>query len=216
MGSAGDITYSQTPCQPEQETSKVLNIASQTRSHGDCRIANNFALKTAMDMRRGMSSGDVFASYGGIDAVPNTAIGVINYVYTHKENKGTVPSRIAALSAARCSGGSYGPVSCDDFPYGFVADNGGCESAATSQGFKHQNKESASNQVGNIEGTAPVLGVKSASQNIAPSAPQDACKNSIQAQMDELFQAMREGQSASSQNRLSQERKHLKSQLAEC
>lgn len=132
-----DVSYNQTPCAVEEKAESVLsgrsnnNSASDSDTDTDCRIANNFSRQIATRMRSGESSGSVFDSYGGIDAIPRTAVGIINYVYSHKNNLSTVPQRITALSAARCSVGSYGPVACDNFPYTFIAERGGCERAAT-------------------------------------------------------------------------------------
>ena len=132
-----NVSYSQIPCAVEEKAEPVLNIRSKVNADSgadtdtDCRIANNFSLQIATRMRSGESSGSVFDSYGGIDAIPRTAVGIISYVYSHNNNLSTVPQRITALSAARCSAGSYGPVACNDFPYSFIAERGGCERAAT-------------------------------------------------------------------------------------
>lgn len=134
-----NVSYNQTPCPIEEKAEPVLTVRSKVNADSeagvdadtDCRIANNFSRQIATRMRSGESSGSVFDSYGGIDAIPRTAVGIINYVYSHKNNLSTVPQRITALSAARCSAGSYGPVACDDFPYTFIAERGGCERAAT-------------------------------------------------------------------------------------
>jgi len=134
-----NVSYNQTPCAVEEKAATVSSVSSKNKtdsgSASDCRIANNFSRQIATRMRSGESSGSVFDSYGGIDAIPRTAVGIINYVYSHKHNLSTVPQRIAALSAARCSTGSYGPVACDNFPYTFIADRGGCERAATNTSF---------------------------------------------------------------------------------
>jgi len=140
VDASGSTTYSQIPCPVEEKTAKVLATSSQSKSY-DCRIANNFARRTAIDMRLGMSPDAAFSQYGGLDAIPRTSIGVINYVYTYKNNSDVDTQRIAALSAARCGGGAYGRVSCDDFPYNFVSALGGCEAAAQN----HINRAGESN-----------------------------------------------------------------------
>jgi len=126
----GNVSYNQTPCAAEEKAETLLNVKSTKKVSVDCRIANNFTRQIATRMKSGESSGAVFDSFGGIDAVPRSSVGVINYVYSHKGNVDTSTQRITALSAARCSAGSYGSVSCNDFPYDFVASLGGCERAA--------------------------------------------------------------------------------------
>jgi len=215
VGADGEVSYNQTPCIGEEKTEKVLNTASASKTTYDCRIANNFARKTAMAMRAGQTSGGTFASYGGIDAVPSTAIGVINYVYTHKNNADTVPQRIAALSAARCSAGSYGPVGCDDFPYGFISELGGCEAATQSTigiGTKPAAEAAQTTDVSQ-NGSTQTLGARTAADTGLNSAD---CKSDVQAQLTELFAQMRSGQSASRQGELQKKKNDLSTQLSSC
>lgn len=148
VDASGSTTYSQVPCPVEEKTAKVIKTATRA-NNVDCRIANNFARHTALGMKSGLTADATFNQYGGLDALPRTAIGVINYVYTHKENPNVEAQRIVALSAARCSGGSYGDVACDDFPYGFISQAGGCDAAAKtllqSGPSADKNQEQASN-----------------------------------------------------------------------
>lgn len=214
VGADGEVSYNQTPCEPTAQTAKVLRSASTNKQAIDCRIANNFARKTAIGMHAGQSSGDVFASYGGIDAIPRTAIGVINYVYTHKENVNTNAQRIAALSAARCSGGSYGAVACEDFPYGFISELGGCEAAKGST-MGNTLPAAATNKPKETEtnGATQALGVRTAAETSSTSA---SCQNSVQDKLNQLFVQMGAGQSANSQDALEEQKKALKKQLIDC
>lgn len=216
VGADGEVSYNQIPCPVEEQTAKVMSTSSSNKTNFDCRIANNFARKTAMGMRSGQSSGDVFASYGGLDALPRTSIGVINYVYTHIENVDTGPQRIAALSAARCAAGSYGPVGCEDFPYSFVADLGGCE-AATQSTIAAPKAAAASAPADSSAATqnagSQALGVRTTADTGISSAD---CKDSVQSQLSALFSQMRSGQSASSQGKLKEQQKDLKAQLSGC
>lgn len=214
VGANGEVSYNQTPCPVEDKTAKLISVGSKSETKYNCRIANNFARKTAMGMRTGQSSGEVFDSYGGVDAIPRTAIGVINYVYTHKENLATGPQRIAALSAARCSGGSYGPVECDDFPYSFISELGGCDAASMSTltDKKSESAESAKPQ-NDANGSTQAMGVRT-----TPDAglSSDDCKSNAQAQLSALFEQMRSGQSASSQGKLQDKKNNLTAQLGSC
>ena len=215
VGADGEVSYNQTPCQAEQKTAKVLSVSSANKTQYDCRIANNFARRTAMGMRSGLSSGDIFDSYGGIDAIPRTAIGVINYVYSHKDNVNTGPQRIAALSAARCSSGSYGDVGCDDFPYGFISDLGGCDAATKSTMTNSKPVVAASENEPSTDhnGTTAAMGVRTATD--AGTSSTD-CHDQVQAQLSELFAKMRSGQSASAQGKLQDQKKSLQNQLDGC
>lgn len=215
VGSDGEVSYNQTPCPVQEQTAKVMSSGSSGKDSYDCRIANNFARRTAVGMRNGMSSGDVFASYGGIDAIPRTAIGVINYVYTHKENYDTTPQRIAALSAARCSAGSYGPVACEDFPYGFISELGGCDDASKAKMKPNAPAAAATHNMPatNTNGTTQAMGVRTAADSGVGS---EACKRDVQSQLTALFSQMRSGQSAGAQGQLQQRKKDLQSQLSDC
>lgn len=211
VGANGEVSYDQSPCPVEDKTAKVINVGSKSKTKYNCRIANNFARRTAMSMRTGQSSGEVFDSYGGIDAIPRTAIGVINYVYTHKGNVDTGPQRITALSAARCSGGSYGPVECDDFPYGFISELGGCDAASMST--LTDKKSEAAKPVSDANGSTQAMGVRTTPDTGLSS---DDCKSDAQAQLNELFEQMRSGQSASSQGNLQEKKNNLQAQFGDC
>lgn len=215
VGADGVVSYNQTPCPVEEKTTQIMSTGSASKDSYDCRIANNFARKTAMGMRAGQSSGDMFATYGGIDAIPRTAIGVINYVYTHIGNVDTGPQRIAALSAARCSAGSYGPVGCDDFPYSFIAELGGCETASQSTLMppKPLAATTETNDAAVQNAGSQAMGVRTANEK--PTSSVD-CKDSVQTQLSALFSKMRAGQSASSQGKLKEQKKDLQAQLSDC
>lgn len=216
VGVEGEVSYNQTPCPVEQETAKILSTASASGAKFDCRIANNFARKTAMQMQTGQSSGDMFASYGGIDAIPSTAIGVINYVYTHKGNQETSSQRIAALSAARCSGGSYGPVGCDDFPYGFVAELGGCEMAT--QSTLTDQKTVAASAPTNTNATTQNASTQTMAARTAAdkNTSSTKCTDSVQDQLGDLFAQMSSDNSDSANGKLEEKKQSLQSQLSDC
>ncbi len=210
----GSTSYKQTPCAAHAQQAKLQDSASSNRETLDCRIANNFARKTAMSMRLGQTSGNIFDSYGGIDALPNTAIGVINYVYTHKDNVDITTNRIASLSAARCSAGSYGAVGCDDFPYSFISELGGCEKA-TSSTLASKPTEATPTADTTL---SPALGVRTATENtnVVSQNGKEKCKQDLAAQMNDLFEQMRSGQSAKEQSALQDRKKALNTQLSGC
>lgn len=213
----GEVSYNQTPCAPAQETAKVLPSSTSNSANVDCRIANNFARRTATVMRAGQSSGDVFDSYGGVDAMPRTSVGIVNYVFSHKGNVETGAQRIASLSAARCSAGAYGPVSCDDFPYNFVAELGGCEQAALSMVSRQMSGASNGAQANsNVNAQANTANTQALGARTMAADSSENCKQAVQAQVSSLLEQMRTSQTAETQERLNEQRIELSNQLASC
>ncbi len=208
----GGITYSQMPCPAEEKTTDIIATKSSKGSGADCRLANSFAKKTAIDMREGMTSGDAFAQYGGIDSIPSSAIGIISYVYTHRQNLNITSSRITALSAARCSADSYGPVECDNFPFEFIDSQGGCDTAKKG-GLKMKTTTSSSNVAPQ---TLPANPQATAIQTASTMEEKKACRKSVQDQMAALFNQMRSSQSASAQDNLSAQKQQLRDRLSSC
>jgi len=217
VDASGSTTYSQVPCPTADETETVMSTNTSAKENLDCRIANNFARDTAGLMRRGVTSGELFSQYGGIDAMPRTSIGVVNYVYTHKNNPDISEQRIAALSAARCEGNAYGPVDCDDFPYSFVADRGGCEAAAKSllgpAALMAKDKAATTDTNNTNVETNHALGAKTLNDGLGSS---EDCKKGVQAQLDALFAKMRSGQSAQGMDELKSERGALQAKKSGC
>ncbi len=210
----GSVSYSQMPCPTTEQIQKVIASKSAKRVKVDCRIANNFARKTASQMRAGQSSGELFASYGGIDALPRTSIGVINYVYSHKDNTNTGVQRITALSAARCSAGSYGSVSCDDFPYAFISDLGGCENATRA------NVPSTLPIAEKVDQPAPAAdetaGTAALGLRTTANEADNKCRTDLKSRMNDLFDEMQNSQSAESDSKLQKRQLTLSQQLNAC
>lgn len=206
----GGVTYTQIPCAGEAQAESVLAHNSASDDSANCLIANNFANHIAVRMRAGESSGDVFDSYGGIDALPSTSVGIISYVYTHKHNTNTVPQRITALSAARCSGGSYGPVGCNDFPYQFIGELGGCDSALNGAVTKPLAAQPSADLQ---DGHAQAKGITTAENSTTQSAD---CQQDIQAQMNDLLGQMRAGKSADQQGQLQLRKNNLLDLKSDC
>lgn len=214
IGVDGTVTYKQTSCPVEDKVQEVVKNISTNSDTYDCKIANNFARRTAMSMRAGETSGDIFDYYGGIDAMPRTSVGVVNYVYSHLGNKDTGAQRIAALSAARCSGGAYGSVSCEDFPYGFIAELGGCEAAARSTIGSKQNQMLSEQELFQENGSMAAMGARTTARG---NTGDINCKNKVHEELAELMEQMRSsGQSASSQDNMQQERRGLMAKLRLC
>jgi len=215
----GSVSYSQSPCPTADQKQKVMPSSASNHASPDCRIANNFARRTVSQMRAGQSSGELFDLYGGIDALPRTAIGVINYVYSLKDNHDTSEQRITALSAARCSNGSYGRVSCDDFPYAFVSELGGCNKAAQSTMSAARliadNPTQTEAESSASAGTA-ALGVKTASDNTDKPSVDNKCTRVLQAQIQDVINEMQNGQDVQDQLQMEQKKLTLQDKLGAC
>jgi len=219
IDASGNVSYNQVPCTEESDetvlTETVLSSTSTKKSEFDCRIANNFARQITDRMRSGQSSGEIFDSYGGIDAIPRTSVGIISYVYSHKDNIGTVSQRITALSATRCSAGSYGPVNCDDFPYDFIADLGGCEKATMKTTLSSPTKTTSNQTIPPVqEGATHSLGARTSSGN--KKSDSTDCQKDVQVQLSELFNQMHSEQSDYKQDLLERQKKELHEQLTNC
>ncbi len=214
---SGGITYSQVPCQAQDTSSTIMKSGANRSAIADCRIANNFAMRVASQMRRGQTADGAFTEYGGIDAIPKTAIGIINYVHTHKHNEKTSPARITALSSARCKSNSYGPVQCDDFPYSFIYSLGGCEAAKGMSGDAAGVQADAMQQPATGPNAMPgvsALGLRSGMSGA--NGMSQKCQDKLNAKLETLFDEMRKGGSANQQSQLQEQRRQIGKQLSEC
>lgn len=206
----GATSYNQTPCPTETQTQKVIaksGSSSNAKSATDCRIANNFARRVATQMIAGTPSGTVFDSYGGIDSIPRTSVGVISYVYTHNGNQDNNIERITSLSAARCSAGSYGAVSCDDFPHSFIAEFGGCEMATK----KMMPQASAEHP----EPGAANPAAETASMPVRTGASTQ-CKEDVKAKLSTLLSDIQSGKVPSDSDALTKRKTQLQDQMQSC
>lgn len=226
MGADGGVTYTHTPCADSQTTNKVLKSSGNANNGADCRIANTFALDVAEKMRAGQSSDSVFLEYGGIDALRPTAISIINYVYSHKQNYATVPARIAQLSAARCDASAYGNPTCDQFPMTYIRGVGGCEAATNGAGSvsatanQMQDDFHASDDLPPDMARPPatLAAVRAAPAVAQPKVSQDPveCKRIIEAKMSSVRESMRARLSADQQNVLREDYNRLRAQKKDC
>lgn len=116
----GGVIYSQTACQTDQTTEKVMSSNKpQQKNLEDCQYAGQFASMVTRQMRSGVEAEQSFDRYGGINALSKSTIAVINYVYTFKNTPDTSANRISSLVAARCNARAFGDVKCEDFPEEF-------------------------------------------------------------------------------------------------
>ncbi len=226
MADDGSVTYTHAPCSDSQTTSKVLKSSGNANNGADCRIANTFALDVAEKMREGRSADSVFQEYGGIDALRPTTISIINYVYTHRLNIGTVPARIAQLSAARCDASAYGNPTCDQFPMTYINAVGGCDAAvngaasvsATTDQMEHEVHNSDDTSPGGSGRAAPLAAVRVAPSVAQPKVSQDPveCKRIIEAKMSSVRESMRARLSADQQNVLREDYNRLRASKKNC
>ena len=123
----GAVTYSQTACENDQTTDKVMGGNKQKKQQEDCKYAGQFANTIAGSMRSGADAEQTFNRYGGINAISKSSLAIINYVYTFKETPDVSASRISSLTLARCNANAFGKVRCEDFPAEFQASVLSCD-----------------------------------------------------------------------------------------
>ncbi|MDH3552842.1 MAG: DUF4124 domain-containing protein [Gammaproteobacteria bacterium] len=121
----GSLIFAQTPCSTEKPV--TINSPGTGNSAIDCTYANKFAIATARTMQSGTASDQVFNSYGGLGALSNGSIGVINYVYSFRTNDNVTVERIGGLAQAKCKAKGFGDVSCEALPLSFTERLGGCD-----------------------------------------------------------------------------------------
>lgn len=215
----GSVTYSQSACEPEQETSKILEISSDTAPRQDCRVSERFASSVAERMKDGENSNQVFRHYGGIDSLNPSTVSLINYVFSHKNNDAASISRITALTTTRCEVGSFGISDCDTLPYEFIAGLGGCEAA----------KNGGSPAASNVAVPRPQSSSSVKTNSRSPEPPRselnetnfDAlqsadCKTRLTAELKQIYKDMRTSRSAAEQSELNDRRNELRRELGYC
>ena len=128
--SAGDTTYTSTPCAQDQSTRRISSNAAVVPGL-DCRIAQRLAFETSYRMKKGETSATIYDSYGGLNSLSPLVIGLVNYVYSFEGNNDASASRIATLATEHCQVGSFGAKArhCDTYPYEFIERLGGCSAA---------------------------------------------------------------------------------------
>ena len=229
IDASGGTTYSQTACPEQEQTANVITTYTSSVATQDCRIARNFAAQTTEQMKAGTTSGELFDQYGGIDSISGTAIAMINYVYTYKHNPRVSTDRITSLTTSRCKAGSFGEMSCERFPYSFIADLGGCDAAALPGGRRMYNEDGyAANGYGQppAQFQSPQAQAAANAQRAAYSANElpalsttdqaTMCKHRIATQLDSIGDQMRQRQSAQQQSSLRDRQRNLRKQLKAC
>lgn len=123
---SGSVSYSQSPCSTEAKVSKVLQGKS-VKERFDCRVTRAFSTHVAEEMKAGVTLDDLLSHYGGVDAMSDTAVSVLNYVYDQKDDANKSVNGIAAQSGARCETGTYSQaIDCEHYPASFIDGSGGC------------------------------------------------------------------------------------------
>ena len=142
VSSAGDTTYTSTPCAQNQSTRRISSNASVV-SGLDCRVAQKLAFETSHRMKKGDSSATIFDGFGGLNSLSPLVISLVSYVYSFEGNSDVSAARIATLATEHCQVGSFGTQArhCDTYPYEFIERLGGCSAA------KGENKASAATKL---------------------------------------------------------------------
>ncbi|MBX2869698.1 MAG: DUF4124 domain-containing protein [Acidiferrobacterales bacterium] len=213
----GSVTYSQSACEPEQETSKILQISSESKTRQDCRVATKFAFKVATEMKQGKRSDELFRDYGGIDSLNPSTVALINYVYSHDKNDSISVSRVTSLTSTRCEVGSFGISDCDTLPYSFIEAGGGCE--ALTKGGSGSAVATQQRAVTNV----PAADRSSNRQQPTSSADADFeggfsadCKTRLTEELKGIYRDMRTAGSAAEQEALNDRRNELRRELGYC
>ncbi len=130
VSSAGDTTYTSTPCAQNQSTRRISSSASLVPGL-DCRIAQRLAFETSHRMKKGDSSATIFDGFGGLNSLSPLVISLVSYVYSFEGNSDVSAARIATLATEHCQVGSFGTQArhCDAYPYEFIERLGGCSAA---------------------------------------------------------------------------------------
>lgn len=229
----GELTFSQTPC-PGKDSKVTVERTVTTRNddEADCKFAQRFALTTARQMKRGVTSSKVFDQYGGLSALSRGSVGLISYVYQYRTNDDVSAERVAALSAAKCKAKSFGDVSCEQLPASYTNGLGGCEMSDSIVDAMTEEQDRVESP--RATGAAPTqqpprqthLEVSQETharqqaefrKKTAREEQQQAdCKNRIRRQIDSINAKMRSGYSASQGIGLRDRRRDLEQQLREC
>lgn len=232
VGAGGAVTYSQSKCASEEETSKVLEGPS-ARERFDCRITRAFSKHVAEEMKAGVSSDDLFSRFGGIDTMAPTSVSVLSYVYGHKGGSDTSINRIVALSGARCESGAYSQdTDCQHFPSSFIDSAGGCavvkgEAAGSNQLNQPESGQalpqgSSANLEGNFEESTPTFSDESLelkNYNVFKESEaelQTKCRTAIMNEIQAVQTQMRGELSLDERNDLNDTRVKLRETFETC
>lgn len=223
IDASGGVTYSSSECPTNEQVAKVIQ-GSASRAALDCRIARNFTHQVAPMVARGASPDSAFNRYGGINALSPTTIGLINYLYSFKNNRDMSAARMSNLAISRCENGSFGPADCGQFPIGFVDELGGCEGALvlggtqlhpTSRRLEQREATYANTQQHRSPSAARPIDPRIAQQQRQRDKI-ELCRTRVRKKIDKVNRKMRNATSASSQDSLRAERHSLGRQLNQC
>lgn len=115
----GNITYSQTPCAASSEQ-KQLADTGRRESSADaetCRMVGQAAQEVFSDVKAGKDAQAIINSYGGLNGINPRMLNLVNYVGSFRAHGNISRSRVAHLSATKCRGGGFGPITVDDLQF---------------------------------------------------------------------------------------------------
>ena len=229
----GDLTYSQTPC-PDKDSKVTMQKAASSGSSDetDCELVHGFALSTAMGMKRGVSSSEVFDRYGGLSSLSRGSVSLISYVYQYRTNDDVSAERVADLSLAKCQANAFGDVGCEQLPRAYTGKLGGCD---VPDGIKDAMFSEMVMRDGGLESRPATSNATTARTRtrVSPDARAHAyaerreakeraeqrreeCRQRIRERIDVINAELRSGYSASRGATLKNQRRDLEQQLREC
>ncbi len=229
----GDLTFSQTPC-PDKDSKVTVErtVTTARNEEADCQFAHRFALTTAMSMKRGVDSGEVFDQYGGLNALSRGSVSIISYVYQHRSNDDVSAERVAALSLAKCKAKSFGDVGCEQLPAAYTNRLGGCgmTDEIVDAMMNEMMQMSSADATPSSATAAPARQTRAQVSREARAYQQSerrkakareeqrraACKERLRERIDVINEQLRSGYSASQGIRLRDQRRDLEQQMREC
>ena len=218
----GTLTYSQTPCATEDAA--AVKVSTAATEPPDCSYANKFAFATARTMQGGMSSAEIFRGYGGVDAMSNSSLGIINYVYSFRTASDVSAERIAGLAQAKCEARNFGDVNCEALPPTFVEGLGGCDAedgaGSTEAPTSAAALGMASGAQANANGSRAAKSAPSTSRSVVGSDRSkeltEQCKQRYRDQIDAIDAQMRQGYTSDQGEAYRQRLRGLTEKLRAC
>ncbi len=215
----GDIIYSQTACESDQKTDKVIGGNKRRVDAENCGFAERFAMKVTLSMRSGTGAQKTIERYGGINSLSKSTIGIINYIYSYADALDIPASKITALTVTKCKAKSFGDVTCEDFPDEFQVGVNSCDEEEREEALK-QNKMRKRMNVQDRTGIKLENDNEEANKKEKKKSEKkriEECKESYDLQLENIRISMRKNNSSSQRDRLKDEKKELqKKRYSEC
>lgn len=214
INSAGDTTYTQTPCSPYEESEIALVENDPNYRDNDCDVIRSFAWHAADAARRDVDSPSVFKRYGGLHQLPGATVTLVNDVY-HSVGMGRSNDQATAVAVHQCKTGNLGSVNCAGLPRRWINALGGCKSASQFKRIQWFGKQ-------RVVRAAPAASAttqpkrRTTSPTLHVIEKREMCRASIKVRIDKIHSQMRMINSPAQQDRLREKRRQLSDALHRC